>query len=178
MNLLDSGCWVKGEGNFIEVKNIDEVCTKFCENIKVLFKHAKEMAESAQEETNALREEKWKDEELQKMKEERDKAIADMRRGFDITEEESKAIHEWKTNHNEYFHNGRMRGGAIGGNYTYHFTPTSIGVIGSICCTSCKNMAHYESGNSRDYVNFQAWNKQVDENMKTRDAEFVFRELS
>lgn len=60
---------------------------------------------------------------------------------FDISEDEQQRIDDWCKKHDEEKHgadykNNKFRyGGAIGGAYTYCFTPTSIGVIGSIKCT-------------------------------------------
>lgn len=55
--------------------------------------------------------------------------------GFEINNKEYEAIEQWKREHEKEKHNGKLKRGAIGGNYTYEFTPTSIGVIGSIKCT-------------------------------------------
>ena len=46
--------------------------------------------------------------------------------GFPISEEEDKKIKEWIEKR------PKCNEGAIGGRYTYQFTPTSIGVIGTI----------------------------------------------
>ena len=54
--------------------------------------------------------------------------------GFVIYNEEYEAIEQWKQKHEKEKHNGKMKHGAIGGSYTYEFTPTSIGVIGSVKC--------------------------------------------
>lgn len=70
--------------------------------------------------------EKFKDEELIRMKKELEEAKMRILRGFDITEEEHKAIYEWM----EQFR-GRNYG-AIGGGFTYEFTPTGIGTIGTV----------------------------------------------
>ncbi len=56
----------------------------------------------------------------------------DYYRGFPITKSEEKAITKWKSEH-EKNHNGGY--GAIGGKYTYHFIPTSIGIVGTIKCS-------------------------------------------
>ena len=54
---------------------------------------------------------------------------------FHITKEEDKAINAWVKNHIFERHQGRRCTGAIGGSYTYEFTPTSIGEIGTVKCT-------------------------------------------
>lgn len=92
-----------------------------------------------EEENKKLKEEVWKDEELQKMKSDLERMRADYRRGFSITEDEEKRIKEWKQKHDEEVHGVRydvpsykMRSG---GNYSYHFYPTSIGTSGVIRCS-------------------------------------------
>lgn len=62
-------------------------------------------------------------------------------RGFPISKEEEKLIEEWKRKHESEAHNvntehDRMLfGGCCGGTYTYQFTPTTIGVFGSVICS-------------------------------------------
>jgi len=69
------------------------------------------------------------------------KMRADLRRGFPITEEESKQIHDWIRKHNEEKHGADYAKkkyrytGTIGGAFTYEFTPTSIGTIGTVICS-------------------------------------------
>ena len=55
--------------------------------------------------------------------------------GFPITEEEVKVIEEWQKKHEEEVHNGSSYAGAIGGRYSYSFTPTSIGTFGVVKCS-------------------------------------------
>jgi hypothetical protein len=51
------------------------------------------------------------------------------------TEKETKAISEWINKHIEEKHGGNSYAGAIGGRFSYNFTPTSIGEIGVIKCS-------------------------------------------
>lgn len=87
-----------------------------------------------EEENKKLKDEHYKDEEIARLKEERDKAQKDMWRGFPISEEDDKKIKEWCKKHELEKHGGKMRKGAIGGAYTYIFTPTSIGIVCTIKC--------------------------------------------
>ena len=163
-----------------EVYGIDKACDNFCENIKTLFADATDTVKRCQKELDELRKEKWRDEELQKMKAERDAAIADMRRGFEITLEDRDAINRWKRKHEDEHHggSGKMRGGAIGGSYRYEFVPTSIGTIGTIICSNCKNKAYRDAGNPKKYKTFWEWNNAVKEATEKYDAEFTFCELT
>lgn len=73
-----------------------------------------------------LKSEHYKDEQLSDMKDKLNKMKNDYYRGFPITEDEKKQI---DTFINKY------RGknfGAIGGAFTYKFTPTSIGIAGEV----------------------------------------------
>lgn len=85
------------------------------------------------EENKLLKEECYRDEEIQKMQEEMAKITQDLHRGFPITEKENHAIIEWMHNHNNETHSGSY-GGTIGGRYSYIFTPTSIGTVASVKC--------------------------------------------
>ena len=93
-----------------------------------------------QNQNKKLKEEHYKDTELQKMKEELERVSADMYRGFPISAEEEKRIKEWQDKHDAEVHGlktlkERVRaGGCIGGRYSYEFVSTSIGVIGIVKC--------------------------------------------
>lgn len=93
-----------------------------------------------QNQNKRLKEEHYKDTELQKMKEELERVRADMYRGFPISAEEEKRIKEWQDKHDAEVHGlktlkERVRaGGCIGGRYSYEFVSTSIGVIGIVKC--------------------------------------------
>lgn len=93
-----------------------------------------------QNQNKKLKEEHYKDTELQKMKEELERVRADMYRGFPISAEDEKRIKEWQDKHDAEVHGlktlkERVRaGGCIGGRYSYEFVSTSIGVIGIVKC--------------------------------------------
>ena len=77
-----------------------------------------------QNQNKKLKEEHYKDTELQKMKEELERVRADMYRGFPISAEEEKRIKEWQDKHDAEVHGlktlkERVRaGGCIGGRYS------------------------------------------------------------
>ena len=70
---------------------------------------------------------------------EKDKEIESLRNelanGFGITDEEWDTIHRWQDEHINKVHNGNSYSGAIGGGWSYEFTPTSIGNIGIVKCS-------------------------------------------
>ncbi len=93
------------------------------------------------EQNKKLRDEKYKDEELQKLTKELEECRKEVRRGFSISEDEEKSINEWKKKHELEKHGIKTdrdridAHGAIGGAYMYHFLPTSIGIIGEVACS-------------------------------------------
>lgn len=123
--------------NGITVYDIDKCCAALKQRnadqiarIKYLEKENKKLKDNA-----------YKDSELQQMKSDLDDARSDLRRGFGISKMEEERIHEWKRRHEAEVHgivtdDQRMElHGCIGGNYSYIFIPTSIGIIGEIQCS-------------------------------------------
>lgn len=64
-------------------------------------------------------------------------------KSFNLDEEEEKAAKAFKSKHNHGY------AGAIGGSFSYQFTPTSIGTGVSIICNHCQ-----ESENITNYANW------------------------
>lgn len=65
---------------------------------------------------------------------EAEKIRNEFRMGFPMTEEEVYKAQEWIKTHDKEEH-PHQSAGAIGGRYTYEFTPTSIGVLCSVRCS-------------------------------------------
>lgn len=112
---------------------------KNLENIKEIDKMKSATINRLRVENEKLKSEVYKDEELQRLK----KEIADIREtekySFQISLEEHQKIEEWKQKHIKEKHwdkhlNAPQSSGTIGGRFTYHFIPTSIGTIGEIEC--------------------------------------------
>ena len=97
-------------------------------NIRQHFTDITKTNERLSERIQELMDEKWTDKRLADMQAELDQMRIDYHRGFPISEKEQEKIREWKKSHQHY-------GGAIGGTFTYEFTPTSIGTVGEIKCT-------------------------------------------
>lgn len=91
-------------------------------------------------ENKRLKDEQYKDSEMQRMKAELKEAKEDLYRGFSISKEEEEKIREWELKHDAEVHGlktmkQRLRaGGCCGGRYSYHFIPTSIFTIGIVKC--------------------------------------------
>ena len=81
--------------------------------------------ESLKKENAELKSEHYKDEQLSNMKDKLNKMKKDYYRGFPISEEEEEQINKFQDKYMKYY-------GAIGGAFTYKFTPTSIGIAGEV----------------------------------------------
>lgn len=90
--MKDTTYYTHYKGEFIEVPPVEK-CVK---SILCRVEAYEDTIKRLKEENRKLKDEVWKDEELQNMKEQLDKMKSDYNRGFNITEEEDTAIKEWK----------------------------------------------------------------------------------
>ena len=151
---------------------------KSLEELKLSVYETLDYAARVEDKCKELQDEHWKDERLQEMKEKLDQMSERYWRGFPISEEEEKAIEEWKENHNNKMHKGNhLRGGAIGGSWEYRFVPTSIGVSGTICCQSCRGNMLRELGDELSYGSYSEYKKARDRLTEKYDCEFEFQEI-
>lgn len=81
-----------------------------------------------------LEDEHFKDAKLKELNENLQKMQEDHCRGFPISKEEKREVVNWMKKHDEEVHK-KASSGAVGGRYTYCFTPTSIGEIGTVRCS-------------------------------------------
>lgn len=121
------------------------------ELVDILTQLADYVAESEERRDKAIKQVKEfnKDEEIVKLKkqlEQKENRIKNSRT-FVILPEEVKAIEEWQEQHVKEKHGGNEYAGAIGGRYSYKFTPTSIGTFGSIIC-SCGEKFDFADGSN------------------------------
>lgn len=117
-------------------KSVKEYKTE--ELIDILTALADYIAETEEKRDKAVKqvEEFNKDEEIVKLKkqlEQKEERIKNSQT-FVILPEEVQAIKEWREQHIKEKHGGSEYAGAIGGRYSYKFTPTSIGTFGTIIC--------------------------------------------
>lgn len=90
---------------------------------------------SLREEIEFLKNKYDENEEIKELKKRLREESSKNLNGFPITDEEMKAIEEWQKKHEAEAHNGSSYAGAIGGRYSFIFTPTSIGTVGTIRCS-------------------------------------------
>lgn len=123
------------------VGDVNKTIDTFVEDIKHELQGKDIRIEYLEKQNQELRDEKYKDNELSRMESELKTMKEDYYRGFPISEEEQKSIREWMNKHDEEVHHARTLddklklGGCCGGRYTYEFTPTSIGTIGTVKCS-------------------------------------------
>lgn len=109
------------------------------EGIRKINQHNQAVIGCLKKENSELKDEHYKDTKLLEMKQQLEEMQKNYYRGFPVSEEEQKAIDEWKKKHDEEEHEytPKMRMKAefcCGGRYKYIFVPTSLGVSGKIVC--------------------------------------------
>ena len=104
------------------------------------FKQIKEQIDDLLEENKALRKENkelksahYKDKEIKKMKASVDECDKALKRGFPIWDEWQKKIDKWKDEHDKEHITPTPR--KYTHHYSYIFTPSPVGTIGTIRCS-------------------------------------------
>jgi hypothetical protein len=135
---MENSQYYKSEnGKLVCVPPLDE-----CLNaIKVRYEDSVKRNEYLLEENKKLKDEHYRDDEIQRLKNALTKLDGDLRRGFTVTEDEEKRIDAWAKEHDEKVHSLKTpearhkAGGAVGGRFSYTFVPTGIGTIGIVKCS-------------------------------------------
>lgn len=136
--------WKMVNGSLRQVHDFDDAL----ESIRIEYQSKVDAVSRLSEENKKLKDEAYKDNELSAMKKELSdtkkrfqEQMEDYNRGFPISAEENEKIEAWKKQHLAEDHRAKTLverlafGGAIGGTFKYEFTPTSLGVIGSVKCS-------------------------------------------
>lgn len=119
--------------------SVSDLCQGIIDKVDTYEKRIKYLGE----ENKKLKDEHYKDSEMQRMKAELKEAKEDLYRGFPISKEEEEQIRKWQLKHDAEEHGLKTlekkirAGGCSGGRYAYHFFPTAIGMMGEIKCSSC-----------------------------------------
>ena len=168
----------KNSGVFVSEKTIED----YLLNIKELSKNKDNQIQKLKAENAQLKDENYKDNELDSMKKQVESAKIDMEimkkdmyRGFPITAKEKEAIYNWSKEHDKKEHkNPRGYHGTIGGGFDYVFTPTSIGTVGVCVCKTCERRA-YAAAFSNPKIGYNR--DKYREYMKKHNGEFIFQDI-
>ena len=149
---------------------------ELCDTIKLTIEQKDEQIAHLLKENRELKEETYKDYIIRKWQQANEELRQENYNGFPISNEEKKAIENWKRQHNTLIHNNESSG-AIGGRYDYVFTPTSIGDVGICRCSSYEKrilqQVFKEAQEEKDFIFSQRFKELKEKN----DVEFVFRHL-
>ena len=147
------------------------------ENLKNLYEYQKTQIEELAEKNAELSADGWKDKELQDMCRQVKEAKNELHNGFGIKPDVKKAIEDWQCEHIKVRHSPTQSRSAIGGQFTYTFSPTSIGTFGSCICSLCQRKIDKEV---LKYAilkqNIEGLDSLRNSLMKENNAEFVFEE--
>jgi hypothetical protein len=121
-------------GKILQVHDIKTTCEQFAAEVATTVQYLQDQNNRLQEENKTLKNEHYKDTELLHMQADLEIMRNQLKRGFPLSEEESDTIFQWQYNHMQTKHKGQSSG-AVGGRFTYCFTPTSIGTMGEIQCS-------------------------------------------
>lgn len=125
-------------------KNINEILDKIIrkedqtpyiiKNVEDGLKKRDEEIARLREENKRLRDETYKDSELQMMKSKCKEMQEELNRGFPITKDEESMINMWVINHMK---NKHQAAGCSNGQFKYEFQEFAEVEFGTIICTKC-----------------------------------------
>lgn len=132
--------------DFFHTQDIKTIEGKI-EDLKITLLQLEDINNRLRKRFNEIYDEKWRDNELQEMKQNMEKAIKERNYGFPLTEEECDKTYKWQRQHDTEVHfNPEGYHGASGGGFTYSFYPTGLGTTCNCFCNSCKQRAIKEAG--------------------------------
>ena len=118
---------------------------KYCESAAQEMEFILKANESLREENKRLKEERYEDNELARMKNELEEAYASLRRGFPISEFEKQRLEAWTKQHT-LTHIPNPSKHKYGVSYLYEFRPTEIGTFGTVKCGICGAEYDFQKG--------------------------------
>ena len=116
------------------------------ENLQKINENQESTISRLRERIKELEQESFRDKEIKRLNEENEKLRLKLRDSYYIPEQQNKKIEEWKEKHMKEKHwdalsNSPLKMGAIGGNFSYEFTPTAIGTLLSCKCCCGEHMS-------------------------------------
>jgi len=124
----------KSVSRMLDIPSVDDLCCYIKEKFykeKEIQERLRDKIKDLEVENELLKKDLYKDKDYAETKQKLKELKQELYRGFPVSKEEDKQIFDWIRNHNIKHSD---RGGAIGGKYSYVFTPTSIGIVGEIKC--------------------------------------------
>ena len=110
----------------------DKDFNKFANSLVEILEYTKRQKDACDKAIETVR--TWnKDEEIQKLKEQVDNLQRQLYNDFTLSVDENIAVEAWEEEHCKKYH----RNGDTHCRLTYQFTPTALGVIGSVYCNNC-----------------------------------------
>ena len=126
-----------------EIESIDEAINK----LKKALISLEDRNMRLQKSLETIKNEKWRDNELQDMKQKMEQAILESNYGFPLTKRERDMAYDWQRKHDTEVHfNPKGYHGASGGGFSYTFYPTGLGTTCNCFCNQCKAKAIREAG--------------------------------
>lgn len=113
----------------LKIHNIEIACKNFTNEVSAIVRQVQEQNSVLKAENDRLKSEHYKDEEVQRLQQEVASWKKRVANGFEISEDECLAIREWKVRHAVEKHYSER--------FSYHFTPTPIGIVGQCVCDIC-----------------------------------------
>lgn len=160
--------------------NVDQIC----QDIKDLYNKKENYILSLESELRTLKDEKWKDKEVQRLKEENERLRQANLNGFPISENQNKLLNKWIDQHYTNRHQAPADSkrridmqGVSGGLFTYVFLPTAIGTSGTCRCNQCYNEVLRLVGQPQNYSARHFYYEALENTIKQLDAEFEFQQI-
>ena len=164
-------------GKYTEVKNFDDIL----DNLRYLHEDQEHRIQQLEEQNKYLKDEHYKDNELQAMKNTVENLCKEIRLGFPVSEEEDLRLRDWQYSHMVNHHHDMRYKKIASPNYSYSFSITPLGAVGYTYCEQCSELVRRQLYKELIQAEMNAdsydFTKRREELNKEYDARFCFRDL-